>query len=175
MDLLLWRHAEAYDASAEQPDDMLRRLTPRGKSQARRMAKWLDQHLPDGVRILCSPAVRCESTVAALGRKYKLCPELSPEGDAQSLLALAQWPDARTPVLVVGHQPTLGYVAAQLLEAPGWKATGVEATDFEAARVATPRYALSVRKGSVWWLRNRVRMDVQSTLVHCVQSPDMLW
>lgn len=165
MDLLLWRHAEAYDASAEQPDDMLRRLTPRGKSQAQRMAKWLDQHLPDGVRILCSPALRCESTVAALGRKYKLCPELSPTGDARSLLSLAQWPDARTPVLVVGHQPTLGYVAARLLEATG----------FETKNCPESRYALSVRKGSVWWLRNRMRMDVQSTFVHCVQSPDMLW
>ncbi len=155
MDLLLWRHAEAYDATPEHPDDMLRALTPRGIKQAQRMAKWLDQHLPEGTRILCSPALRCESTAAALGRKYKLCPELRPEGDPQALLALAQWPDARTPVLVVGHQPTLGQVAAQLLEAPA--------------------HTLSVRKGALWWLRNRVRMDAQKTLVHCVQSPDMLW
>lgn len=160
MDLLLWRHAEAYDASDEQPEDMLRPLTPRGIKQAQRMAKWLDQHLPEGVRILCSPALRCESTAAALGRKYKLCPELAPDGDAQMLLTLAQWPDARTPVLVVGHQPTLGQVIAQLLEA-----TGCE----------TPGHTLSVRKGSLWWLRHRVRLDTQSTLVHCVQSPDLLW
>lgn len=155
MDLLLWRHAEAYDASDDQPDDLKRPLTPRGIKQAQRMAKWLDQHLPDGVRILCSPALRCESTAAALGRKYKLCPELKPEGDPQALLELAQWPDARAPVLIIGHQPTLGFVAAQLLQAPG--------------------HTLSIRKGSVWWLRNRVKMDAQTTLVHCVQSPDMLW
>lgn len=155
MDLLLWRHAEAYDATLEQPDDMLRPLTPRGANQAQRMAKWLDQHLPESTRILCSPALRCESTAAALGRKYKLCPELAPNSDAQALLALAQWPNARTPVLVIGHQPTLGQVAAQLLEAPG--------------------HTLSVRKGALWWLRNRERMDAQTTLVHCVQSPDMLW
>ena len=155
MDLLLWRHAEAYDLSQEQPDDMRRPLTPRGHKQAQRMAKWLDQHLPDGVRILCSPALRCESTVAALGRKYKLLQEIGPEGNAQALLEHAQWPDARTPVLVVGHQPTLGFVAAQLL--------------------GSPEHSFSVRKGSVWWLRHRVRMDTQSTLIHCVQSPDMLW
>lgn len=155
MDLLLWRHAEAFDASAEQPDDMLRPLTPRGIKQAQRMAKWLDQHLPDGTRILCSPALRCESTAAALGRKYKLCQELAPDGDSQALLALAQWPDARTPVLVVGHQPTLGQVAGQLL--------------------GSLEQALSVRKGALWWLRNRVRMDAHTTLIHCVQSPEMLW
>jgi phosphohistidine phosphatase len=155
MDLLLWRHAEALDASEDQPDDMQRPLSPRGIKQAQRMATWLDQHMPDGMRILSSPALRCESTAAALGRKYKLCNALSPDGDVQAVIELAQWPDARTPVLIVGHQPMLGQLAAQLL--------------------GLPAQALSVRKGSVWWLRNRVRLDAQSTLVHCVQSPDMLW
>lgn len=155
MDLLLWRHAEAWDASEEQPLDLLRPLTPRGIKQAQRMAKWLDQHLPEGVRILSSPAVRCESTVSALRRKYKLCPELAPDSSAQALLDLAHWPDARTPVLIVGHQPILGEVIATVL--------------------GMPDHSVSVRKGAVWWLRNRVRIDTQSTLVHCVQSPDMLW
>lgn len=155
MDLLLWRHAEAMEVSGDQPEDMLRPLSPRGMKQAQRMAKWLDQHLPEGVRILSSPALRCESTVAALRRKYKLCPELAPDGDVQAALTLAQWPDARTPVLIVGHQPTLGLMAAQLL--------------------GSPAQGLSVRKGSVWWLRNRTRLDAQSTVLHCVQSPDMLW
>ncbi len=154
MDMLLWRHAEALDASDDQPEDMLRPLSPRGNKQAQRMAKWLDQHMPDGMRILCSPAVRCESTVAALRRKYKICPGLAPEGNVQDVLELAQWPDARTPVLIVGHQPILGQVAAQLL--------------------GLPVQGLSVRKGSVWWLRNRIRLDVQTTLLHCVQSPDVL-
>jgi phosphohistidine phosphatase len=155
MDLLLWRHAEAWDASDQQPHDLLRPLTPRGTKQAQRMAKWLDQHMPEGVRILSSPALRCESTVAALHRKYKLCPELAPDGTARGLLDIAHWPDARTPVLVVGHQPILGQVIAHVL--------------------GMAEENLSVRKGAVWWLRNRVRMDAQSTLVHCVQSPDMLW
>jgi phosphohistidine phosphatase len=155
MDMLLWRHAEALDTNADQPDDMLRPLSPRGIKQAQRMAKWLDQHMPEGMRILCSPAVRCESTVMALRRKYKLCHELAPDGNVQAMLELAQWPDARTPVLIVGHQPTLGQVAALAL--------------------SLPLHELSVRKGSVWWLRNRVRLDTRSTVLHCVQSPDMLW
>lgn len=155
MDLLLWRHAEAWDASTEQPHDLLRPLTPRGIKQAQRMAKWLDQNLPEGVRILSSPALRCEGTVAALGRKYKLCPELAPDGSVKSLLDLAHWPDARTPVLIVGHQPILGQAIATLL--------------------GMPEHSLSVRKGALWWLRNRERSDANTTLVHCVQSPDQLW
>jgi phosphohistidine phosphatase len=155
MDLLLWRHAEAEEISAKQSEDMLRPLTPRGLKQAQRMAKWLDQHMPEGTRILCSPAMRCESTVAALRRKYKICPELAPDGKPQAILDLSHWPSARTPVLIVGHQPILGQVIANLME--------------------MPEQGVSVRKGSVWWLRNRVRIDTQSTVVHCVQSPDMLW
>jgi phosphohistidine phosphatase len=155
MDLLLWRHAEALDASVDQPDDMLRPLSPRGIKQAQRMATWLDQNMPEGMRILSSPALRCESTVTALRRKYKLCPELAPDGNAQVVLELAQWPDARTPVLIVGHQPILGQVAAQVL--------------------GLPAQGLSVRKGSVWWLRNRIRLGTHNTVLHCVQSPDMLW
>jgi phosphohistidine phosphatase len=155
MDFLLWRHAEALDISEDQPDDLLRPLSPRGIKQAQRMAKWLDQHMPAGMRILSSPALRCESTAAALGRKYKLCPELAPNGNAQALLDLVQWPQARMPALVIGHQPILGQAAAQALGIAG--------------------EGLSVRKGSVWWLRNRIRLDVHSTVLHCVQSPDMLW
>ena len=46
--------------------------------KAARMATWLDGHLPEGTRILCSPARRAEQTVLALGRRYKLREELAP-------------------------------------------------------------------------------------------------
>ena len=59
MDLILWRHAEAHDPH-EGEHDLTRRLTSRGEKHAARMADWLDQQLPEGVRILCSPAVRLE-------------------------------------------------------------------------------------------------------------------
>ena len=68
MDLVLWRHAEAEEA-AEGQNDLRRSLTSRGEKQAARVASWLDRQLPEGARILCSPARRCEQTVLALGRK----------------------------------------------------------------------------------------------------------
>ena len=46
---------------------MQRVLTPRGRKQAERMATWLESQLPQGTRILSSPAVRAEQTVRALG------------------------------------------------------------------------------------------------------------
>jgi phosphohistidine phosphatase len=153
MDLILWRHAEAEDL-AEGGDDLDRALTSRGDKQAARMAAWLDKLLPDTARILSSPARRCEQTVLALGRKYKIRAELGPEAAVDDVLATAQWPAARQPVVVVGHQPVLGQVIAQLL---GLK-----------------QDACAVRKGAVWWIRTRERDGHQQTVVVAVQSPDAL-
>ena len=107
MDLILWRHAEAEDET-DDLHDLERGLTSRGEKQAARMAAWLDRHLPDGARILSSPARRCEQTALALGRKFKGRAALSPGASAKHI------------VVVVGHQPSLGAVVSQLLrlEAP---------------------------------------------------------
>ena len=81
-------------------------------------------------------------------------PELAPGASAAAVLAAAGWPDAREPVLIVGHQPTLGEVAAFVL-------TGEEAS-------------WSVRKGAVWWLSNRVRGGASSTVLKVVIAPDFV-
>jgi phosphohistidine phosphatase len=70
MDLIVWRHAEATDASLV-GDDMARTLTSRGERQAARMATWLNQHLPATTRVLVSPAVRAQQTAAPLERRFK--------------------------------------------------------------------------------------------------------
>ena len=152
MDLILWRHAEAFDLVDGQ-SDLERVLTPRGHKQADRMAAWLHRHLPEGTRVLASPAARTEQTVCALGGKYKLRAELLPDGSPQELLELVHWPDAKGAVLVVGHQPMLGQVAAQLL--------GMQAGE------------CSVRKGAVWWLRQRQRIEEMETVLLTVQSPEL--
>jgi phosphohistidine phosphatase len=153
MDLILWRHAEAEDEE-ESGDDLKRSLTGRGEKQAARMAAWLDRQLPEGARILCSPARRCEQTVLALGRKYKTRQELAPGATAADLLEVAQWPSAKQAVLLVGHQPALGETIAQLL-------------NFKHG-------SCPVRKGAVWWLRTRERDGHEQTLLIAVQSPDVL-
>ena len=66
----------------------------------------------------------------------------------------ARWPDGAEPVLVVGHQPTLGLVAAHLL--------------------AEVPQAWSVKKGSVWWLRYRDREGLCQVVLQAVQAPDLL-
>ncbi len=153
MDLVLWRHAEAHEA-APGGDDLTRTLTSRGEKQAARMAAWLDRQLPEGTRILVSPARRAEQTALALGRKYKLREELAPGAGVELLLQACHWPEGRGVALVVGHQPVLGQTIAQLL--------GIRGSE------------CSVRKGAVWWLRHRLRDGVSQTTLVSVQSPDVL-
>ena len=153
MDLILWRHAEAVDED-ESGDDLNRSLTSRGEKDAARIAAWLDRQLPEGTRILCSPALRCEQTVLPLGRKYKVREELAPDLDPALMLDAAGWPDARQPALLVGHQPGLGKAVARLL--------------------SLQQDSCAIRKGAIWWLRTRERDGHQQTVVVAVQSPDML-
>ena len=153
MDLIIWRHAEAHEAEPQE-DDLQRALTPRGRKQAERMAVWLDAQLPQGTRVLSSPAVRAVQTVHALGRKYKVRDALSPGASVADVLETSGWPEARHPVLLVGHQPALGDVVAQLL--------------------GMPEHACAVRKGAVWWLRHRVREGQAQTVLLAVASPERL-
>jgi phosphohistidine phosphatase len=151
MDLIIWRHAEAQE-DAPGGDDLQRPLTPRGEKQAARVASWLDRQLPEGTRILCSPAVRCEQTVLALGRKFKVRHELAPDATVASILEAAQWPSAKQAVLIVGHQPVLGDTLAHLLQ--------------------LKHTSLPVRKGGVWWLRTRERDGHEQTILVAVQSAE---
>lgn len=166
MDLLLWRHAEAHAAREGQPD-LERALTSKGERQARRMAEWLNARMPASTRILVSPARRCQQTATALDRPFRTVADLAPDLGVEALVKAARWPEAEQPVLVIGHQPTLGLAASTLL-----------------AGLPLP---WSVKKGAVWWLRVRERDDdldaagsapthppPRQLLLLAVQAPDLL-
>lgn len=153
MDLILWRHAEAHEAEPGQ-SDLDRALTARGERQAQRMAAWLNRLLPASTRVLASPARRTQQTAQVLDRKFKTVPELAPGAEPGALLQAARWPDAREPVLIVGHQPTLGLAASMLLggHPEPW----------------------TLRKGGVIWLRRREREGQAQLLLHAAMSPELL-
>ena len=130
MNLILWRHAEAEDAVGGMPD-ACRCLTGRGQEQARTMGLWLKEHIPANVRVLVSPTQRTQLTAQALGLPFVIEPLIGIGAYPSELLAAADWPNHHGTVLVVGHQPTLGRVAALL-------GSGQEA-DWK------------VKKGGLWW------------------------
>lgn len=153
MDLILWRHAEAEDGSMSVPDDR-RRLTAKGERQARDMARWLEARLPRDCRVLVSPAQRTQQTAHRLQRPYELAPEVGTAASAADLLVATGWPDAGRCVLVVGHQPTLGRVAARVL-------CGSE-QDW------------AVKKGAVVWLGARTRDGITEAVLKAVMQPGFL-
>lgn len=150
MDLILWRHAEAVDGAP----DHARELTAKGVKQAEKVAAFLRQHLPGEHRILVSPATRAQQTAATLTDHFTLAPTIAPGATAQAVLHAARWPGAGGTVLVVGHQPTLGEVAAQLL--------------------GSNDYSLSIKKGALWWFSRREREGTAQITLRLVITPDFL-
>jgi phosphohistidine phosphatase len=150
MDLILWRHAEAADGAP----DHARELTAKGARQAEKVAAFLRQHLPEEHRVLVSPAARAQQTAEALTRHYTLAPTIGPGATAKAVLQAARWPEAGGTVLLVGHQPTLGEVAAQVL---GCKDS-----------------SLSIKKGGLWWFSLREREAAAQVTLRLVITPDFL-
>ncbi len=151
MELILWRHA---DAEVGHPD-LERKLTDKGRRQAARVAKWLEPRLDGKWRVISSPAARARQTAEALGTKVEVCLTLGTLETENALLREAGWPDAEENVIVVGHQPTLGRVAARL--------------------VSGHHGDLAVKKGSIWWFSSRIEggHGTGETLLRAVITPDL--
>jgi len=147
MELILWRHAEAEDAAAG--GDLDRALTRHGRKQAERMGEWLRAHLDDDWRVLASPARRAVQTAKGLGMDFEEREALAPGARADAVLREAGWPGAGRPVVIVGHQPTLGEAAARIIGARG---------------------GLAIRKGAIWWFAPKGG----EALLRCVLDPDLL-
>ncbi|MEO7741888.1 MAG: histidine phosphatase family protein [Usitatibacter sp.] len=151
MELILWRHADAEDPGPK--GDFVRELTKKGRKQAERMADWLRPRLEGEWAVLSSPAARAIQTVTPLGMEYEVRPGLDTSSSVDDMLRECGWPDGDR-VIVVGHQPTLGEVAARLI--------GGGAGD------------VAVRKGAIWWFATRRREGRHETVLKATMNPDML-
>lgn len=150
MELILWRHAEA----AEGQPDLGRALTEKGRRQAEHMASYLSGRLPENTRVLVSPALRAQQTAGALTPHFITAPNIGVHASPQTAIAAAGWPMAGGAVLLVGHQPWMGELAALLMtgHADYW----------------------SIKKGAVWWFSRREREGDFQTVLRLVIAPDQL-
>lgn len=154
VDLVLWRHAEAETG---EPDHG-RRLTSKGEKQARRVAEWLHNRLPDTARIHASPAKRAHQTAQALAeaahRKFRTLEALAPTASVDEVLRAVGWSTGKGTLVVVGHQPVLGRIASRLI-------TGVESE-------------WPIKKGGVVWISQRqTGGDARPTLRAAI-NPDLV-
>lgn len=152
MDLILWRHAEAEDIH-DGINDHERKLTAKGKKQAQKMAGWLAPLLPQDTRILVSPAMRAVQTAEALEREFEINDLISPSASLSDHLAAARWP-ADGNVLLVGHQPVFGQLAALLMSGHP--------------------YAWDIRKSATWWLRSAPEGSNLHATLRAAMLPGML-
>jgi phosphohistidine phosphatase len=150
VDLILWRHAEAIEAEGPVPDAD-RELTARGLKHALEVAEWLRRQRLPKVAVLSSPARRALQTAETLGLPVKVKKQLGVGATTADLLGAADWPDHPGAIILVGHQPSLGRLAALLL-------AGTEAD-------------WTIKKAGIWWFSNRVRHDETQTILRAVHNP----
>jgi len=148
-DLLLWRHA---DAEVGMPDSE-RALTKKGLKQAKQVAAWLKPRLAEDCLILVSPARRAQQTAAALNLPYTTERRLGVQADIADLIAASNWPKRAGITVVVGHQPTLGHLAAWLLSG--------QPADW------------TIKKGALWWFSGRTRYADSQVILRAVVNPDL--
>jgi phosphohistidine phosphatase len=149
MELILWRHAEAEDGAP----DAARALTAKGKKQAAKIAKWLGKRLDQPVRVLASPALRAQQTARAFTADFEIVAQLDVGAPAAQILRAVGWPKASGTVIVVGHQPSLGQLAALLL-------AGKESN-------------WDIKKGALWWLQAERRGAKTEVSLRAVLPPGL--
>lgn len=156
--ILLWRHAEAEEGSATGADAD-RALTKRGRKDALKIAVWLVKHLPEDTVILTSPALRCIETATALqiaGLSEKITIQTAEflavdtplEYYIEQILKHAESKN----ILFIGHQPNLAHLIGHLIH--------------------LPPEACVVKKGAVWWVRERAAIEGTQRYLFSIQQPD---
>lgn len=162
--ILLWRHADAEPLTEGQGLDIDRPLSKKGLKQAQKMATWLSNSMPKDTVIISSNALRAEQTTQALHLDYVVFATLAPEATLEAVLkTVAQLADDKLQgenLLIIGHQPWLGLLAAQLLTLP--------------ATLGANAKEISIKKGAVWWFKQPILQKNQPFKLLTVQSPSLL-
>ena len=162
--IVLWRHADAEPLTDTRGLDSARPLSKKGLKQAKKMATWLTNNLQKNTVIISSNALRAEQTAQTLKRDYMVFASLAPDATLNTVLqTISQLPKNNLQMeslLVIGHQPWLGLLAAQLLSLP--------------QNLANNAKEISIKKGAVWWLKRTSLQENQPFKLVTVLAPSLL-
>jgi len=123
LELYLIRHGVAAERGKEWPDDSKRPLTPEGISKLRKSARALNALDVGFDQIVTSPLVRTRQTADVFAEELKDHPPvatsdaLAPAGSAASVMQEITRHVRKPRLALVGHEPNLGELAAQLIGA----------------------------------------------------------
>ncbi len=145
MDLIILRHCEAEDGG----EDFSRKLTQKGKKDAKRVAKFLLKNLKGDFKVYSSPLMRAKETASYLLKDIEILDELNPDRAPNSFLKEISRKDFDT-IVAVGHQPLIGAIAANLL--------GLNCS-------------LNVKKGGFFWFRGKTIKEME---LYCFLPPSLI-
>lgn len=123
LELYLIRHGLAAERGKEWPDDSKRPLTPEGVARLRKSARGLNAIGITFDQIVTSPLVRTRQTADVFSEELKDHPaiatsdSLAPAGSSASVIQEISRHARKARVALVGHEPNLGELAAQLIGA----------------------------------------------------------
>lgn len=160
MELYVARHGPAAERNPRRwPEDDDRPLTREGVRVTRKAAKGFLSVAPNVDRILSSPAARALATARIFHDAMEDPPEVETEGllgpgspAAPVLLHLRRISRAKSRILVVGHEPTLGELIGLALVGEG--VSLVRLTKAGSAMVEFPK-AVVPGGGRLEWLLTR--------------------
>ena len=162
MNVYLLRHGIAAPLAAENHyRDELRELTPEGQSKMRRAAQGMKCLGMTFDVVASSPLIRCRQTAEivrealAIGTPLQIWNDLAPEGDIGSVLQRLQELEDHPSLLAVGHQPSIGCLAATLIAGNG-------------------KISLPFRKGSLWGINLPAGFSTQSGELELMLTSKMM-
>jgi phosphohistidine phosphatase len=123
LELYLIRHGVAAERGKDWPDDSKRPLTPDGISRLRKSARGLTAIGVGFDQIVTSPLVRTRQTADVFAEALEDHPPiatsdaLAPAGSSASVIQEITRHARKSRVALVGHEPNLGELAAQLIGA----------------------------------------------------------
>ena len=120
--LILVRHAQAGQSPSH--GDFDRTLTPTGERDARHLGRWLVERHDSVEKIITSTAIRAKQTAEILAEEFKQKnileedEELYEASVRTALSVVTEIESGYRKVIVVGHNPTITYLADYLTATP---------------------------------------------------------
>ena len=165
--LLLMRHGKA-DSGAGQPDHE-RRLTDRGHSQAQLVGEYLESQNVRPTRVLVSDAARTRetwehllSTMHGFDGTVSLHEDIYNGGTTELAALIRSCADEDAVVMVIGHEPTMSSMVAQLADDDS------DAGSVAQARIGLPTGAMGVLSGP---LAHWSELTDRSLTLHTIVRP----
>jgi phosphohistidine phosphatase len=120
MDLFILRHGKAGQ-SPDNPDASARKLTKSGKSEIRKVARWMKKKNLRFDCIATSPFARSYQTAEIVAKsldlkdRLEVWDELAPGGDLDTLCYHASQAGKDASVILVGHEPGLSDLICRIV------------------------------------------------------------